>query len=86
MKLNEHKTGVTLGSFVGLMHVIWSVIVATGYGQALVNWKLSMHFLSSPVIVQNFSLGTAVELVVVAVIVGYIVGRIFAKVWNSVHS
>ena len=85
MKLNEHKTGIALGAFVGVMHVIWSIIVASGYGQSIIDWKLSMHFLTIPIAVQSFNLTTSIELIIVAVIGGYIAGRIFAKIWNSIH-
>lgn len=83
--LSPAKTALTVGVFVGALHVVWSALVALGWAQALVDFKLRMHMVSMPVVVSAFDLSTAVMLVVVATIAGYIVGNIFARVWNRMH-
>lgn len=85
MKLNEQMTGFTLGLFVGGVHLVWSVLIALGFAQTLINWSFSWHMLSNPFIVQPFSLTNAVILVVATGLVGYAIGYAFAKVWNQVH-
>lgn len=82
MHLNANKTGKAFSAFFGLIHLIWVLVVASGSAQALVNWKMRMHFLSMPVTVGSFSFGTAVGLVVLAIIGGYVFGYIFAGIWN----
>ena len=84
MHLKPHKTGLALGAFVGLLHIIWSLIVALGWAQALVQFKLSMHMVSVPITILPFDIGTAVALVIMAAIVGYVLGYLFAVVCNRV--
>lgn len=85
MKLKEQKTALALGLFVGGWHLVWSVLVAAGFAQTLINWSFGWHMLSNPFIVQPFSLTNAVILVIVTGAVGYVVGYLFAWVWNWVH-
>jgi hypothetical protein len=83
--LNPTKTGLTLGGLVGGLHVAWSILVAFGWAQALVNFSFWAHMVSLPLVVKTFDLSTAVTLVVVVTIIGYVVGHIFALIWNRVH-
>lgn len=85
MKLNEHKTAMALGLFLGGWHFVWSVLVALGFAQMLMNWSFSWHMLSNPFIVQPFVLTNALMLIIVTFAVGYVVGYVFATVWNKVH-
>ena len=75
-----------MGVFVGGLHLVWSVLLALGWAQALVDFKLRMHMISVPVVVNSFDLSTAVMLVIVTTIAGYIIGNIFARVWNRMHA
>ena len=88
--MNHHispaKTALTMGVFVGGLHLVWSVLLALGWAQALVDFKLRMHMISVPVVVNSFDLSTAVMLVIVTTIAGYIIGNIFARVWNRMHA
>ena len=83
--LNPTKTGLALGGLVGGLHIVWSILVAFGWAQSLVNFNLWAHMVSLPFVVKTFDLSTAVTLVVIAAIVGYVVGHVFALIWNRVH-
>lgn len=83
--LNPNKTGLALGAFAGLAHLLWSVLVATGTAQALLDFIFRLHMIESQFQVGEFSLGTAVTLVVVTAIVGYVVGWILGNLWNWAH-
>lgn len=85
MKLNEHKTGLSLGIFVGSLHLLWAVLVALGFAQTLVNLSMSWHMLQSVGTVAPFNLTNALVLVLVSALVGYAVGYGFAVVWNKVR-
>lgn len=85
MKLNEKKSAMALGLFIGGLHLFWSVLVAAGLAQPLLNWWISVHMVNIPVTVVPFDLITAATLVVVSAIVGYVLGYVFATVWNKVH-
>lgn len=82
MKLHPHKVGLTLGTFAGLGHVLWSALIAMGMAKPLVDWVLSLHFVSVDFALFGFDLMNAVKLVVFASIWGYVVGYVFASVWN----
>ena len=77
------KFALALGSFAALAHLVWSIIVASGFAQSLVNWVMVLHMMNMVVTVGTFNLVTAAELVIVTFIVGYAVGYVFALVWNK---
>ncbi len=81
-KLHPHKVGLALGVFAGLGHVVWSLLVAMGYAKPLVDWLLSLHFVSVSYSLASFDLTNAAVLVVVAAVWGYVVGYVFSLVWN----
>ena len=82
-KVNPNKLGVVLGSFMGLVHLLWSVLVAAGVAQSLVDWIAGVHMMTeAPFQVGEFSLGAAVTLVIVTAIIGYFVGLILGSIWN----
>lgn len=83
--LNPQKVALTLGAFAALVHVVWSVIVALGWGQALADFVTWAHMIGPAPLVAPFNLGTAVMLVVIAGLVGYVAGFVFATIWNKVH-
>jgi len=83
--MNKHKVALTLGSFVALVHLVWSLLVGFGFAQPWMNWVLGLHFLNNPFQFRPFELGTAIVLIIVTGIVGYVVGWIFSTVWNWVN-
>lgn len=83
-KLNPSKVGLTLGSLIGLVHLVWSILVALGWAQGLVNFISWAHMMQEPLaMVAPFNAGTAVLLVVITFIVGYVLGTVFALIWNN---
>ena len=83
-KLSEHQTGLALGAFFGLMHVVWALVVSLGFAQTWLDFIFSLHFLENPFVVFVFDMQKAVMLVAVTAGVGYVAGFVFAKVWNLV--
>jgi len=43
--LGPQKSGLVRGSLVGGWHLLWAIIVAAGWGQALIYFIFWMHFL-----------------------------------------
>ena len=82
MKLDPRKTGLGLGSLVGLMHLIWSLMVALGLAQWWMDWVFSLHFLNNPFTVGYFNVVTALILIIVTSLIGFAVGFVFATIWN----
>lgn len=83
--LNPTKTGLAVGKLVGGVHLVWAVLVALGWAQALINFSQWAHMVSMPVVVQTFDISAAVTVVIVAALIGYVLGNIFAKIWNWLH-
>ncbi|MEK9194709.1 MAG: hypothetical protein AAB884_02765 [Patescibacteria group bacterium] len=84
MSVNGQKLGLALGIFAGLWHVVWSFLVAVGFAQPLVDWIFRLHFISPYHSVGEFSLGTALVLIIVTAVIGYIAGRVLGFIWNWV--
>jgi len=83
--LNPSKTGLAVGKLLGGLHLIWTVLIALGWAQALVNFSMWAHMVSVPVVVGAFDLTAAVTVVVIATIIGYAIGYAFSKIWNWLH-
>lgn len=83
MKISKNKTGLTFGLLVSFLHVCWSILVAIGLGQVLVNFILNVHMIAMPVAVMPFNLVSAITLVIVTFVVGYIFGWLMAFFWNK---
>ncbi|MEK7101540.1 MAG: hypothetical protein AAB882_00095 [Patescibacteria group bacterium] len=83
--LNPAKTGLALGKLVGGVHLMWSIFIALGWAQALVNFSQWAHMVSVPVVVGAFDLSAAITVVLVATFIGYALGYVFATIWNWLH-
>lgn len=83
MKLNPNKTGLVVGAFLGLFHLIWGLIVAIGLAGAILDFVYGIHFLNNPFTVQPFDVAKWVMLIVVTAVLGYIFGYVFAYIWNK---
>lgn len=85
MVLHPVRTGVAFGAFMGLWHLIWSMLVALGWAQAIIDFVLWMHFMKVPVTTAPFSLPTAAVLVAVTALIGFAAGTAFGALWNWVQ-
>ncbi len=85
MHVAKNKSGLILGVFFSLLHILWSVLVATGAAQTVLDWIFKMHFLSNPYEMQPFDAVNAVILVVLTFVVGYIVGWLFGLFVHALH-
>lgn len=81
-KLHPHKIGLILGTVIGFGHAAWSLLVAMGWAKPLMDWVLSLHFITLSYFLEPFSLTNAVMLVAFTAVWGYIVGYVFALIWN----
>ncbi len=79
----EVKTAaLSLGAFAFLVHLLWVLAVAAGFGQALGNWRFSLHFVSMQFAVMPFDFVNAIALLITAFILGAVAGALFATLWN----
>ncbi len=85
MRFKVVKTGLVVGTLLGLFHVVWVILVATPLAQKLVDLCLKIHFLNNPFQIQPFNFGTAVMTVVMTFVWGFVLGMILAFSINLVH-
>ena len=85
MRFDKNKTGLALGAVLGLSHLNWAVLVATGWAQPFLDWIFGLHFIQPPYTITPFHLVTGVILVAVTTVIGFILGWLFAAIWNWLH-
>ena len=83
MTLNKRQASLTLGTMAALYHFLWVLVVALGYGQSLLDWAYSMHFIDGAQLVGTINWGVAGLGIVKAFACGYITGWIFSSLWNK---
>ena len=83
--LHPKKVGLSVCNPVGGVHLVWAILVALGWVQAVVNFSQWAHMISVPVVVEPFNLTATITVILVAVAVGYVLGYAFAKIWNWLH-
>ena len=83
--MNNNKVGLILGSFMGLFHLVWGILVALGMAQGLLDFVYNLHSLNNPFTVMPFNFMSTVGLIIFTFIVGYVFGYVFAMIWNKIH-
>jgi hypothetical protein len=79
------RAGLILGSFIGGLHFIWALIVASGFVQPLIDFIFWMHFIKPVYIVQSFGVWAAFVLVGLTGLTSHGIGWFFAVLWNGFH-
>jgi len=83
----KNKLGMILAAYLGLWHLSWSLLVALGVAQSVLDWVLGLHFIdnSTGLRIGTFHWLTALELVGFTTIFGYIVGWLIGLAWELLH-
>ena len=85
MHLNARKAGLAVGFFLGALHALWSLLVATGLAQALIDFVFWLHFIRPVFMIDPFEPVRALLLIGFTSLVGFIIGYVLAVVWNAMH-
>jgi len=80
--INPIKAALSVGSVIGLYHLLWVGLVATGVAGAILDFVLRLHFLEISYQLAPFEVVTAATLVVLTFALGAAFGLVFAIVWN----
>ena len=79
------KSGVVLGVVLGGYHLCWSILVAAGWAQPVMDFIFWMHFIKPVLVIEPFGIVKAVILLIVTAGLGFVIGSVFALVWNALH-
>jgi ribose/xylose/arabinose/galactoside ABC-type transport system permease subunit len=80
--INPGKAAISVGSVVGLWHLIWVTLVGIGWAKPVMDFILRLHFIDLNYTLAPYSTATAVTLVLLTFTIGALFGLIFALVWN----
>ena len=83
VRFDVARTGLVFGAFLGGLHALWAAVVASGWGQWLLDLIFRLHFIDPPYQVAAFEPGTAALLVSLTFMIGGLSGLAFALVWNA---
>jgi hypothetical protein len=84
--ISPAKAAISVGTVIGLYHLMWVTIVALGWAKPVLDFILRLHFIDLNVAIAPFAVGTAAELVVLTFALGALFGFVFALVWNWLGS
>lgn len=85
-QLNPTRVGLTFGAFIGLVHLVWSLLIALGLAQPLINWVSRVHMVESTHTVLPFSLVSAITLIIISSVIGFVAGFVFSTLWNKINT
>ena len=83
--IGKARAGLALSGVLAGWHLAWSILVALGVAQAVVDFILWLHFIQPVYRIQPFELGRAALLVAVTAVIGFVLGAAFAALWNVTH-
>ncbi len=83
--IGVHSTGLALGSLLGGMHLLWALLVASGFAQPVTDFIFWLHFIRPVWVIEGFNVGRAAGLVGLTGVIGYAMGAAFALLWNRLH-
>lgn len=81
--INPSKTALAVGGVIGLYHLGWVALVATGYAKPVMDFVLRLHFIKFDYQMAPFDAVTGASLVAVTFAIGALFGLVFALIWNS---
>jgi hypothetical protein len=82
---NPNKVGLVLGVLIGGWHLFWSLLVAIGWAQPIIDFVFWAHMIKPVYFVKPFDPVAAVTLILITAIIGYIFGFLGAVIWNRLH-
>ena len=83
--LRPNSAALVLAILLGAWHLLWALLVATGWAQPLIDFIFRIHFIRPVYIVEPFNIVTALLLVGITASIGYVIGWCFAILWNKLH-
>jgi hypothetical protein len=82
-RVRPYSVGLVFALFLGMWHVLWSLLVWLGAAQWLLDFIFRLHMITPPYTVSAFNLGTAAGLVLVTACIGFAGGWAAGAIWNG---
>jgi hypothetical protein len=79
------KAGLTLGITLGTFHLMWALLVASGWAQPVIDFIFWLHFIRPVYIVAPFDPAVALALVAVTSVAGFASAFVFGLIWRALH-
>lgn len=83
--VNPIKAGVIFGTLLGVWHLCWSLLVAFGWAQSVIDFVFWIHFIRPLYVIQPFSLPIAAVLIVATSVIGFVIAFLLGLLWNKLH-
>ena len=83
--LNPFKVALSLAIVTGSFHLCWSMLVALGWAQPVIDFVFWAHFIMPIYVIERFELVKAVALLLMTASIGFILGLVFGMAWNALH-
>jgi hypothetical protein len=83
--LNPFKVAAVLGTVMGGFHLCWSILVALGWAQSVIDFVFWAHFIKPIYVIEPFEFARAMILLFLTAGIGFILGLVFTWVWNAPH-
>ena len=83
--IRPERTALIFAILLGGWHLVWSLLVAAGWAQPLIDFIFWIHFIQPVYVIQKFNIAIALLLVGITAAIGYFIGWIFALLWNKLH-
>jgi len=83
MTVHPHRAALIVAILLGGWHLMWSILVAVGWAQPLIDFIFWIHFIRPVYVIERFNLGIALLLIAVTAGIGYAIGWSFAVLWNK---
>jgi hypothetical protein len=83
--MHAHRAALIVAILLGGWHLAWSILVAVGWAQPLIDFIFWIHFIRPVYVIERFNPGIALLLIAVTASIGYAIGWSFAVLWNKLQ-
>jgi hypothetical protein len=74
-----------IGALIGGWHLIWALLVLTGWAQPILDFVFWAHMIKPVYVVMPFDPKAAIALIAITSAIGYLFGFVGALIWNRLH-
>lgn len=84
-RISPNRAGLSVAAVLAGWHVAWSLLLAFGVAQWVLEFASTLHGMKAEFVVSPFNPTRAGVLVLVTALIGYVSGAAAAFTWNCLH-